>query len=228
MPLQRATIARLAPNLVSELGRMVVQYNPNELSLSKGVQFAEVGIPGLDVPLQQFVRGEAETLSVDLFFDTTEHGMGEDNNVKPVTLLTDQFYQLVRIDRDSGAPPVCRFTWGETGFPGSNLSGSWGSRRRENGFQGIVESVSQKFTLFSPLGTPLRATVSLRMREYQTLAQAVEMAAERVRLVDENQTLDQIANREYNDPSRWRELADFNNISDPLRLAPGTVLGLPA
>jgi hypothetical protein len=227
MPLQRATFTRLAADMVSEIGRMVVQYNPNELSFSKGVQFAEIGIPGLDLPLQQFVRGQAETLSVDLFFDTTEHGMGEERGVSPVTLLTDQFYQLIRIDRDSGAPPVCRFTWGESGFPGSNLSGSWGSRRRENGFQGIVESVGQKFNLFSPLGVPLRATVSVRMREYQTLAQAVEAVSDRVRILDENQTLDQIANSEYNDPGRWREIADFNNIADPLNLVPGTALGLP-
>jgi nucleoid-associated protein YgaU len=230
MPLQRAAFVRLKPDLVEEAGRMVIQFNPKELSFSKGVQYAEIGIPGLDLPLQQFVRGQAETLDVNLFFDTTEHGMGEERSVRPVTLLTDQFYQLIRIDGETGAPPVCRFTWGEIGFPGSNLSGSWGSESnwgRKNGFQGIVESVSQNFTLFSPLGVPLRATLAVRMREYLTLAQAVSVLSERVRIVDQNQTLDQIASRAYNDPSKWREIADFNNISDPLSLAAGTALGLP-
>ena len=55
-----------------------VQYNPTELSWDKGAQIAEISIPGLDAPLQQFVRGQAEKLTLELFFDTTDHGMGKD------------------------------------------------------------------------------------------------------------------------------------------------------
>ena len=54
-----------------------VQYNPTELSWDKSAQFAEIAIPGLDAPLQQFVRGQAEKLTLELFFDTTDHGMGK-------------------------------------------------------------------------------------------------------------------------------------------------------
>ena len=54
-----------------------VQYNPTELSWDKGAQLAEITIPGLDAPLQQFVRGQAEKLTLELFFDTTDHGMGK-------------------------------------------------------------------------------------------------------------------------------------------------------
>ena len=46
-----------------------VQYNPKEFSLEKSIQHGEINIPGLDAPLQQFVRGQAEKLSVELFFD---------------------------------------------------------------------------------------------------------------------------------------------------------------
>ena len=38
------------------------------------MQFAEVAIPGLDAPIIQFVRGQSETLTLDLFFDSTEKG----------------------------------------------------------------------------------------------------------------------------------------------------------
>ena len=48
------------------------QFNPSELSFQKGVQIAEIAIPGLDAPLLQFVRGQNETLTLDLFFDTTD------------------------------------------------------------------------------------------------------------------------------------------------------------
>lgn len=228
MTLQRATFTRLAADLVTEIGSLTVQYNPNKLSLSKGVSYAEIGIPGLNAPIQQFVRGQAETLSVDLFFDTTEFGMNEEESVRPVTLLTDQFYQLIHVDPELKAPPICRFAWGQSGFPGSNLSGTLGELRRDNGFQGVVENVSLEFTLFSPLGVPLRATVSVKMRQYLTLNQQVTVLNEqRARIVEEGQTLDQIANREYNDPGKWREIADFNGIEDPLNLATGTVLDVP-
>ena len=54
-----------------------LQYNPTELSWDKSAQIAEIAIPGLDAPLQQFVRGQAEKLTLDLFFDTTDQGMGK-------------------------------------------------------------------------------------------------------------------------------------------------------
>ena len=36
-----------------------VQFNPTELAFSKAAQLAEIAIPGLDAPIQQFVRGQA-------------------------------------------------------------------------------------------------------------------------------------------------------------------------
>ena len=55
---------------------MTVKYAPAELTLAKSAQYAEVAIPGLELPVLQFVRGEATTLSMDLFFDSTEAGTG--------------------------------------------------------------------------------------------------------------------------------------------------------
>lgn len=226
MALQRATFARLKADLTTVDESMSVQYNPTEFSMTKGVQYAEIGIPGLNQPIQQFVNGSAETVTVDLFFDTTEIAMDESEEVKAVTLLTDRFYQLVRVNNDIKAPPVCLFSWGEKGFPGSTLQ--LGSMRlRQNGFKCIVESITQKFTLFSPLGLPLRATLTIKLREYQTLAELVDAVTYTTTTVEENTTLDDLASRAYNDPSRWREIADANNIADPLNLVTGSVLNLP-
>src|ERR1700676_869300 len=125
-----------------------VKFNPTEYTLSKGAQIAEVTIPGLDSPILQFVRGQTETLSLDLFFDSTESGM--DDNAKSVTELTDKFYQLVKIDGETHAPPVCFFSWGSN-FPGQRLYKSTGSQLR-NGFKCAVESVRKRFTSFSPQG----------------------------------------------------------------------------
>jgi hypothetical protein len=65
---------------------ITVQFNPTEYTLNKGAQIAEIGIPGLDSPLLQFIRGQNERLTLELFFDTTAEGMGESaKNVKDLT-----------------------------------------------------------------------------------------------------------------------------------------------
>jgi hypothetical protein len=51
---------------------MTVKYAPAELTLAKGAQYAEVAIPGLELPVLQFVRGEATTLSMGRGDDTVD------------------------------------------------------------------------------------------------------------------------------------------------------------
>src|SRR6266481_9614587 len=76
--------------------QITVQFNPTEYTLNKSAQIAEIAIPGIDSPILQFVRGQNEKLTLDLFFDTTQGGMGEDS-VQDVRDLTTPVYQLVKI-----------------------------------------------------------------------------------------------------------------------------------
>src|SRR5438046_1615038 len=110
-----------------------VQFNPTEFSLDKSAHFEEIRIPGLDAPLQQFVRGESERLTLDLFFDTTEDGMG--TGASSVTKYTDTIYQLVKIEPGSHAPPICTLIWNDK-FPGNDISSHLGNQKR-NEFQCI-------------------------------------------------------------------------------------------
>lgn len=228
----KATFQRVGPN--GSLGPpLVVMFNPTEYTLNKGAQIAEVTIPGLDSPILQFVRGQTETLSLDLFFDSTELGM--DDTAVPVATLTDQFYQLVKIDGKTHAPPICFFCWGAV-FPGqrsyASLGGGTGSQQR-HGFKCVVESVRQRFTLFSPLGVPLRATLTVALKEYKTLSEQIaeinKQSADHshTHVVQLGETLSQIANEVYEDPSQWRAIADQNAILDPLDLKRGAVLEIP-
>jgi Contractile injection system tube protein/LysM domain len=213
---------------------LAVSFNPTEYTLNKSAQIHEVTIPGLDSPVLQFVRGQTETLALDLFFDSTEQGM--DDNATSVARLTDQFYKLVKIDGATHAPPVCFFSWGED-FPGhrsyDSLSGSTGSQQR-HGFKCLVESVRQRFTLFSPQGVPLRATLTVSLKEYKTLTEQIaeinKQSADHthVHVVEIGQTISQIAYRVLDDPARWRLIADQNRVLDPLNLKPGTALEIPA
>ena len=218
-----------------------LQYNPTELSWDKGVQIAEIAIPGLDAPLQQFVRGQAEKLTLELFFDTTDQGMG--TGAVSVTTKTDRIYQLIKIESTRHAPPICTFFWSDQ-FPGSSLGGNAGAvagalvgaaagNQRRNGFKCIVENIKQKFTLFSPDGIPLRATLTVTLREYKTLDEQLAhlnlSSPDRTHshVVESGQTLPGIAWLFYRQPGDWRFVADENKIEDPRRLKAGTLLTIP-
>jgi hypothetical protein len=210
-----------------------VQYNPTEISLDKGAQISEIGIPGLDSPILQFVRGQTEKLSLDLFFDTTDQGMGA--AAVSVTTLTDKIYQLIKIEPERHAPPVCTFFW-NAAFPGASIgttgAGQVESQRR-HGFKCLVDGVKQKFTLFSPEGVPLRATLTVGLREYKTLEQQLDelhlSSPDRTHthVVEQGDTLSRIATRHYERPGEWRPIAEANRLDDPRRLAPGRFLTVP-
>lgn len=231
MGLQKAQIQRLNNKLAATGPALEVQFNPTELTLNKGVQIAEVAIPGLDSPILQFVRGQSETLTLDLFFDTTDEGTGE--NATSVTTRTDKFYQLIKIDSDTHAPPICRFIWGGHEFPGSHFDSKGTTPQRENGFDCLVESVRQRFTMFSSQGVPLRATLSVSLREYKTLKTQLQqlnlMSPDHTRshVVQRGETLNKIADQYYDDSTQWRVIADANAILNPLSIEPGTLLELP-
>jgi nucleoid-associated protein YgaU len=225
--LQKATL--IATYHSGEMEIFEVQFNPTEFSLDKGAQIAEIAIPGLDSPLLQFVRGQNEKMTLDLFFDTTEKGMGP--GATSVTTLTDRIYELVKIEPAGHAPPVCTFVWNSK-FPGADISARAGNQKRTD-FQCVIESIKQKFTLFNPEGIPLRATLTLTLREYKTLDQQLHQlnlsSPDRTHshVVQQGETLSRIAARYYRKPGEWRHVADANELEDPRRLIVGAFLTIP-
>ena len=204
-----------------------VKFNPTDLTFSRNAVFAEIAIPGLALPISQFVRGDAETLAIELTFDSTESGMGE--GAKGVTSMVHAFHQFVQVEGARHATPLVRVSWGAD-FPGnaySNAAAPSGS------FDARVLSVGRKFTLFAPDGTPLRATVSLALKEYVPLVDQLAMINHqspdhtRTHVVQQGETLPLIAHDAYGDVDSWRVIADYNAISDVRQVAPGTVLLLP-
>ena len=228
MAFQRCYFQRLGLDLKPTGTKLYAQFNPTELQFQKQAQIAEIAIPGLDSPLLQFVRLQDEKLTLELFFDTTDTGM--DENAKSVTLLTDPFYELLKIDSQLHAPPRLVFGWGSA-FPGGGVTDA---KQQRHVFNCIVDSFTQHFTLFSPNGTPLRAKLSVGLREYKTLEQQVAQLnlqsadVTKSYVVQSGDTLPKIAYEAYSDPTAWRNIADANDIDDPTSLVPGSVLTLPA
>jgi hypothetical protein len=213
-----------------DLEMIDLQYNPTEIVLEKNLHIAEIAIPGLTAPLQQFVRGEAETLRLELFFDTSDQGMGL--SAVSVVTLTDQIYALSRIVPDQHAPPIVTFVWGDD-FPGNELPPELGNQRR-NSFTGVVTSIRQTFTLWSAGGVPVRAKLSLTLREYAALQdqlQALNLASPgktHSYVLARGDTLGLLSNKFYFDPAAWRNIALGNGIDDPRRLVPGRQLTIPS
>jgi hypothetical protein len=199
-------------------------FNPKELSVEKSNQFAEVNIPGLPSPILQFVRGNARSVTMDLFFDTYEQGTDVRTFTDQITgwdagsmfsRLPGAAKGLMDIDSDLHAPPICLFIWGAFIF------------------QCIIERVSKRFTMFLPEGIPVRATLSVTLKEYREVdVQVKEISLQSADLtkrwvVTQGDSLWSIAAKEYGNPGDWRLIAEANKIDNPRTLTPGEELVVP-
>src|SRR5262249_38874944 len=151
------------------------------------------GIPGLDTPILQFVRGGARTLSMELFFDTYEEQTD-------VTERTNAVYGLLAINQDTHAPPKCTVRWGSFSFVG------------------IVAEISGEFSLFLADGTPVRAKLNVEFKEWKDVRIAVQERPTRSAdhrstvFVTRGDTVTLLAQRFYGDPRKWRFIADANEL----------------
>ena len=200
MALEKATLT----NLLSG-DTVPVRFNPEEYTIEASNNFAEIPVPGLPNQPLQYVRGVNRTLAMELFFDTYEAGRDVRQETGRITALLAQDFLL-------RAPPALLFAWGGLTF------------------RCVLETVSQRFTMFRDDGTPVRATLSVRFKESQPtelLALVAGAAQETLRLVGAGDTLSGIAGNVLGDPGAWRRLADANNIDNPRRLAVGAALVVP-
>lgn len=224
--------AKIQP-LVPSGDEFEVLLNPNRYSISKSNQFSEVAIPGLDAPLLQFGRGNAQTLKMQLLFDTYDprysldrdpNGTGKMSVEKnaDVRRYTKQVTDLLRVSPDLHAPPVCQFSWG-------NLI-----------FIGVLQQADVNFTLFLDTGLPVRATVDVTFKQYfdgtaqSGLFENKTKSSDRQSasftkhyVIHPGDTLSHIAALHYEDPARWRPIAVENRIDDPRSIAVGDVLIIP-
>lgn len=191
-----------------ESNKIEVMFNPNEYSLDVANKYVFKPIPGLSLPLAQFINGESTSLTMELFFDTYE-------KKEDVRTYTDRIRNLLHVEKDLHVPPLVRFVWG-------NFT-----------FKGIIEKVSLRYTMFLETGTPVRARMNVTFREVQSVEEQFKriprQSADRTkqRTVRQGEQLWHIAAQEYDNPGLWREIARANGIEDPRRIEPGTVIKIP-
>lgn len=110
------------------------------------------------------------------------------------------------------------------------LTFSWGKADR---FRCYVSSLDFTITQFAADGTPRRADATIGLTEEPRKKTGQNptsggIGEHRTCLVIDGETLHTVAHREYGDAALWRSLATVNGVDDPLRVAPGTRLLLPA
>ncbi|WP_406191546.1 MULTISPECIES: LysM peptidoglycan-binding domain-containing protein [unclassified Streptomyces] len=136
------------------------------------------------------------------------------------------------------APPTILASLKIPGFPIATelplLSFQWGPPAAGFFYLVRLEDVTIAYDRFDKLGLPLRATVSLSMREQPNVLGTLPtnpssggLPGRSSHLVREGDNLTQITTEHYGHPKHWRALAKANGIDDPLRVKPGQYVYLP-
>lgn len=209
----------LEPAVIENLSthdKVYCMFNPNEYTLTKQNQWDAGNAKGVNVPKVKFKQGGAQSLKLQLFFDT--YAQGAD-----VRELTQGLWKMMMVTDDKknqknnkSEPPRVAFTWGSFYF------------------RAVVTNISQKFTLFNKDGLPLRTTVDVSFQQVEDPdAHAGQNptsgggAPMKTHTVQAGERLDLIAFEAYGEATEWRRIARENRLLNPLRLREGQQLIIP-
>jgi hypothetical protein len=194
-------------------------FNPAELTISKSNSWNAAEAKGGNAPELRFQAGQSASMTLSLTLDTTAKGTD-------VTKHTNALLDLLKVDkslpgsdkaRNKGRPPWVEFHWGKM-----------------HTFKAVVERLQLKFTYFASNGMPLRAKADMTLKQYKDEV-IMELqnptsstpTLHAVHRLGHGETLDRLAARHYADATRWRLIAEANDVVDPISLEPGTLLVIP-
>jgi nucleoid-associated protein YgaU len=191
-------------------------FNPFEYTVSKSNSYAEEAKNQGDTPQVQFKKAGSQTLKLSLMFDTYE--TGED-----VSKITNDLWKLMESKtRKDGKknkkipPPEVAFEWGVFFFVA------------------VITDMTQKFTMFTKEGTPVRAKVDVTFTQHIDRNDYPKQnptsgggPQEEVRRLIAGDRLDLIAAEVYGDATKWRLIAERNHMINPLGLRPGQYIIIP-
>lgn len=197
-------------------------FNPSDFTIQRSVNYAQHRIPGRDRPVIQFVNGEAEVMSFSLLFDTYSAGAASqlpkvilsaampDATKEDVRLFTEPLMKLTTVNSDIHAPSLVEFVWGSISF------------------KGYIQDISQRFTMFSMFGTPVRAVVDITLisdKKDNNVRNSPDRT--KARTISDGDRLYAFAYAEYGDCGEWRRIAEANGIDNPRKLESGTDIVIP-
>lgn len=191
-----------------------VMVNPQDYSIKDAIKYSDYNEPRS----KRFDRYEASVLRIPkIFLDTTGSIPVEkwpfngsiDEMIKKLKSIVYDY------NGKNHEPSVVDIMWGDLKV------------------QGRLLSMETKFALFDKDGHPIRAEVNLSFALFKTFkdleAESNKSSPDLTHVIEvrAGDTLPNLCNKVYNDPSYYMQVARVNNLSDFCRLVPGTRLVFP-
>lgn len=209
----------------SQLGIINCAFNPYRYTISLSNNFNSVGLDenkNFRFELnQQNISPRTLTIN-ELWFDTYE-AWGSYAAKSDVREITDKLTGMAEL-RFNDSQPQAKPDPPKVAF-------EWGSFR----FLAVIQSLTLEFNLFLADGTPVRAKADITFKEFKHRKSYPKQnptsgdgALNRIWRITVGDRLDLIANQVYGDASKWRLIADQNQIENPFALRIGQELIIPA
>jgi len=211
--LVRATFQREPSQKDKNPAAFEVQFNPKNIEFDKKVGWTEHPTIGPKDNALEFQTLKPAGIRMELVFDTSQ----SQKDVR--TAWVDKLLELTNADVDPSRspskknrevkqgvakrPPIVIFRWGSFTM------------------RGVVDTIKVTYLMFSQSGAPIRAKVALTMKEWSPDEYSAGTANERddallhkqLVKVEPGQTITAVALEMGTD---WREIAEANDIDDPL------------
>ena len=191
-----------------------VMVNPQDYSIKDAIKYSDYNEPRS----KRFDRYEASVLRIPkIFLDTTGSIPVEK---WPFNGSIDEMIKMLKsivydYNGKNHEPSVVDILWGDLNV------------------QGRLLSMETKFALFDKDGHPIRAEVNLSFALFKTFkdleAEANKNSPDLTHVIEvkAGDTLPNLCNRVYNDPSYYMQVARVNKLSGFCRLVPGMRLVFP-
>jgi Contractile injection system tube protein/LysM domain len=201
-----------------------VLFNPTEYTITKTNTWNFKPVQGKSLPPAEFGGGNPREIALSLMLDASLL-----DGSQSVQGVTDQLFKMMEVaDGQPSAgkrssPPKLTFQWGAV-----------------DTFKAVCTSLTVAYQLFRPNGEPIRADVKLQLKQAEQASTKSAASANKgqnpttrampgqgVHTVQDGDSLPSIAYRAYGDATRWRAIADANDVDNPLHLRRGAPLMLP-
>ncbi|WP_158752201.1 LysM peptidoglycan-binding domain-containing protein [Acidobacterium sp. S8] len=188
-----------------------------------------------------YTGGGMTEIFLDLLFDTSlTNDATTSEDVRDLTLPLAKLAEGVEEEDNAQQLSIVRFVWGK----------KWN-------VLGVVAALAERLEYFNADGAPQRSWLRMRFVRVSSSSQesednwsddvsptelpdADDVPLENLKFyemtgtgqdggqgVGSTERIDEIARRVYGNPLWWRRIANFNNIDDPWKIAPGTLLSIP-
>lgn len=145
---RKAAAAKLTIIGLEHGGTIQAQFNPTEISVDKSVPWQKAPSSTSDQPELTFTSADGRTMSFELMFDTSKQG-ADVHATHVAGLLSLAMVMDANGPENKRRPTRVKILWG-TSLPA---------------FEGVIESIGTKYTMFLPNGTPVRAICSVKVKE---------------------------------------------------------------